>query len=160
MLFRYTAPGELAMIEPPKFCSECGERLNARRARLSRWRTACLRCAPRSRARRLWKSLSLALLVFAAFAVGRYGAPPRTVYLLGTPIEPLAAAAPSAAAPAGTSFNGRATGAVNSTGDEAVSICGAPTKSGKPCQRKVKGGGYCYQHRDKYGQKNASRNSQ
>lgn len=26
-------------------------------------------------------------------------------------------------------------------------ICGAPTKSGKPCQRKVKDGGYCWQHR-------------
>jgi hypothetical protein len=28
-----------------------------------------------------------------------------------------------------------------------VSICGAPTKSGKPCQRRVRGGGRCYQHR-------------
>jgi uncharacterized low-complexity protein len=31
----------------------------------------------------------------------------------------------------------------------AEGICGARTKSGKPCQRKVKGGGYCWQHRDK-----------
>jgi hypothetical protein len=30
-------------------------------------------------------------------------------------------------------------------------ICGARTKSGKPCQRKVKGGGYCWQHREKSG---------
>jgi hypothetical protein len=28
-----------------------------------------------------------------------------------------------------------------------TSICGARTKSGKACRRKVKGGGYCYQHR-------------
>ncbi|MEW6210375.1 MAG: DUF5763 domain-containing protein, partial [Acidobacteriota bacterium] len=28
-----------------------------------------------------------------------------------------------------------------------ASICGARTRSGKPCQRKVQGGGYCYQHR-------------
>lgn len=27
------------------------------------------------------------------------------------------------------------------------SLCGAPTKKGGPCRRKVKGGGYCYQHR-------------
>ena len=26
------------------------------------------------------------------------------------------------------------------------SICGAPTKDGTPCQRKVSGGGYCWQH--------------
>jgi hypothetical protein len=31
----------------------------------------------------------------------------------------------------------------------AEGICGARTKSGKPCQRKVKGGGFCWQHRDK-----------
>jgi hypothetical protein len=30
-----------------------------------------------------------------------------------------------------------------------VSLCGAPTKSGKPCRRRVKGGGRCYQHRQK-----------
>ncbi|HKG98652.1 MAG TPA: hypothetical protein VKA97_12595, partial [Pyrinomonadaceae bacterium] len=29
-------------------------------------------------------------------------------------------------------------------------VCGAPTKSGRPCRRKVKGGGYCWQHRDKF----------
>lgn len=27
------------------------------------------------------------------------------------------------------------------------SLCGARTKSGRPCRRKVKGGGYCYQHK-------------
>jgi hypothetical protein len=32
-------------------------------------------------------------------------------------------------------------------------ICGAPTKSGRPCRRKVKDGGYCWQHRDKSGVK-------
>jgi hypothetical protein len=30
---------------------------------------------------------------------------------------------------------------------EQVGICGAPTKSGKPCRRRVKGGGRCWQHR-------------
>jgi hypothetical protein len=27
-------------------------------------------------------------------------------------------------------------------------ICGALTREGRPCQRRVKGGGFCYQHRD------------
>jgi len=30
---------------------------------------------------------------------------------------------------------------------EKVTLCGAPTKSGKPCRRRVKGGGRCWQHR-------------
>ncbi|HWO00750.1 MAG TPA: DUF5763 domain-containing protein [Blastocatellia bacterium] len=30
-------------------------------------------------------------------------------------------------------------------------VCGALTKSGRPCQRRVKDGGYCWQHRDKSG---------
>jgi hypothetical protein len=93
----------------------------------------------------------LVLLVSLAFAIGRYSGPPRTVYLIGTPLEPMATAEAGAANAANAT---RETPPTNST-DETVRICGAPTKTGKPCQRKVKGGGYCYQHRDKYGQKNA-----
>ncbi|NNE65942.1 MAG: hypothetical protein HKN33_05190 [Pyrinomonadaceae bacterium] len=32
---------------------------------------------------------------------------------------------------------------------EPVSYCGALTKKGKPCSRKVRGGGRCWQHKDK-----------
>ena len=101
------------------------------------------------------KVISLALLLIVAFALGRYGTPPRTVYLIGTPIEPIAAAEPSAVSAVNPSSTAHDTQTINSA-DDSVAICGAPTKSGKPCQRKVKGGGYCYQHRDKYGQKNAN----
>ena len=93
---------------------------------------------------------SLLLLIVFAFGSGRYLAPQRTVYLIGTPIEPLAAAEPDARANARASSSTHEARAASST-DEVVTICGAPTKSGKPCQRKVKGGGYCYQHRDRYG---------
>lgn len=31
--------------------------------------------------------------------------------------------------------------------EEAVYICGAPTKKGTPCSRRVRGGGRCWQHR-------------
>lgn len=93
---------------------------------------------------------SLVLLVSLAFAIGRYSGP-RTVYLIGTPLEPIATAEPDA----GAAVNATRENQPTSSTDETVRICGAPTKTGKPCQRKVKGGGYCYQHRDKYGQKNA-----
>jgi len=102
------------------------------------------------------RTVGLALLLTFSFALGRYTTPPRTVYLLGTPIEPLANVAQGETPPATLSSTSRVTGST----DETVSICGAPTKSGKPCQRKVKGGGYCYQHRDKYGAKNANQKSQ
>ena len=34
-----------------------------------------------------------------------------------------------------------------STGSNTSSYCGAPTKDGTPCKRKVSGGGYCWQHK-------------
>jgi hypothetical protein len=139
----------------PKFCSDCGERLDMSRARLLAGRAQCAGCAPRYRLLRCVKVASLALLVIAALAVGRYGTPPRTVYLIGTPIAPIASAEPDTASTANPSTTPDATQA-NGSADEGVAICGAPTRSGKPCQRKVKGGGYCYQHRDKYGQKNVN----
>jgi hypothetical protein len=105
---------------------------------------------------RFLRTVAVALLIVIAFALGRYTAPPRTVYLLGTPIEPLAPVANGEASTANLSSASQ----VANSDDETVSICGAPTKSGKPCQRKVKGGGYCYQHRDKYGSKNANQRSQ
>jgi hypothetical protein len=105
------------------------------------------------------KVISLALLILVAFAIGRYGTPPRTVYLIGTPIEPIATTEPGATSAANASSTLQETHTTNAV-DDIVTICGAPTKSGKPCRRKVKGGGYCYQHRDKYGQKNANRHSQ
>ena len=142
-------------MHAPKFCSECGERFEATRARLMAGRAHCAGCAPRYRAMRFVKAASLALLVAVGFAAGRYGTPPRTVYLIGTPIAPIASAEPDATSTANPSSASRATRATG-TADEVVAICGAPTKSGKPCQRKVKGGGYCYQHRDKYGQKNVN----
>jgi hypothetical protein len=109
--------------------------------------------------RRFLRTIGFALLLVAAFALGRVATPPRTVYLLGTPIEPLASLPQGDAAPTTLSSAAHADHAISAT-DETVSICGAPTKSGKPCQRKVKGGGYCYQHRDKYGAKNTNQKSQ
>ncbi|MFL6215470.1 MAG: hypothetical protein ACJ74J_16435 [Blastocatellia bacterium] len=105
------------------------------------------------------RAASLALLIIFSFALGRYATTPRTVYLLGTPIEPLATVEGSELSRASTSSIKHAAEAASLT-DETVSVCGAPTKSGKPCQRKVKGGGYCYQHRDKYGPKNTNQKSQ
>jgi len=136
-----------------KFCSACGASLPAARGSFALTVAHCAACAPRFRARRCFKVTSLLLLVVVAFVSGRYLAPQRTVYLIGTPIEPLATVEAASPATPGASSQSPETPVVNST-EEIVTVCGAPTRSGKPCQRKVKGGGYCWQHRDKYGQKN------
>jgi hypothetical protein len=146
-------------MHAPKFCSQCGEPLRAKRAGLVIGQAICARCATGLRGQRFLKVLCLVLLAAVAFAVGRTSTPPRTVYLIGTPIEPQTASEPSATSAANLSSASQATPSTQSA-DDIVTICGAPTRSGKPCQRKVKGGGYCWQHRDKHGGKNANSSSQ
>lgn len=136
-----------------RFCSECGERLKAGRFSSLPFRSFCAHCSPRfKRARLLLLAVGI-LCAMIGFVVGRYGtAPSEPFHLIGTPIESGATrVAPSSDAKAGRSslepqLPERAERLVisPSTVDE---ICGARTKSGKPCQRKVKGGGYCWQHR-------------
>lgn len=141
-----------------KFCSECGEALNPTRGGLRSVRTHCDRCAPRFRLLRYLKAITLVLLIIIAYGIGRQVTPQRTLSLIGTPIEPVAASEPGAASANNVSSTSGETPASQPT-DEIMAVCGAPTQSGRPCRRKVKGGGYCYQHRDKYGQKTSSLNA-
>jgi len=91
------------------------------------------------------------LCIVAGFAIGNYSKTPEPFYVIGTPID-LRSARQSAdriADPA-TGVN-KGTGSelsANSSTRSVETICGAPTKSGRPCRRKVKGGGYCWQHRN------------
>jgi len=127
-----------------RFCSECGERLEVKRRTVLPLRAFCTRCSPRFRTVRLVSAAILVLATFA-FAVSRLSPEREPFYLIGTPLQ--------------SSANGGTTGSPDSIEptrsnapvavDSAIAICGATTKSGKPCQRKVKGGGYCWQHRDK-----------
>jgi hypothetical protein len=127
-----------------RFCSECGERLEVKRRAILPLRAFCAHCAPRFRTVRL---VSAAILVLAiiAFAVSRLSPEREPFYLIGTPMESSANLGTSASQ---GSIDPPRSGAQMSA-DPVIGICGAPTRSGKPCQRKVKGGGYCWQHRDK-----------
>lgn len=42
---------------------------------------------------------------------------------------------------------GSSGGSSGSSGGSGSTYCGAPTKDGTPCKRKVSGGGYCWQHK-------------
>ena len=135
----------------PRFCSQCGERLKLKRATVLPFQSYCSRCAPRFARTRFWFIAAPALCVVLGFAIGHYAGKREPFYYIGTPVN----ASQMARSPDGGPTHDEQTLTRPSKSSSGVTnaICGAPTKSGKPCQRKVKGGGYCWQHRDKFGDK-------
>lgn len=131
-----------------RFCSECGEQLEVKRAHLP-LRAFCRNCSPAFKTGRLMLLVAFAASMAMGFAVGRCTSSRAPFYLMGMPVESsITSQAPDAAVP-NLSTEAEAPGPSVTRG-MIEGICGAPTKSGKPCQRKVKGGGYCWQHRDKF----------
>ena len=116
------------------FCSDCGERVKSRRSLLLA-RASCRRCARRSGSGRWLLIAMLAACAACGFLAGRHSAPTRTFHLIGTPIELRASASPRPPEELDAS--------------RPQTACGATTKSGRPCRRKVRDGGYCWQHRNK-----------
>jgi uncharacterized protein DUF5763 len=142
---------ELPSMRTPRFCSECGEKITI--ASRKRWPgpAFCAGCAPRLRLPRLIFVAALFLCTIGGFLVGRYSGSTRPFQFIGTPINiqtgsPLSATGQE---PATDSKSGNAELHASRAADNQETICGATTKSGRPCRRKVKSGGYCWQHRDK-----------
>lgn len=148
----------------PKFCAECGEQVLRERWRAWTSRRFCALCAPRFRRTRIASRLALAAtLAGAGFLFGRAGrpAPPPLVVERGTlgraPVpagdEPQHADATTAKAEGAAMKTEAAYGPDGSPTErptdpnEIISICGARTKKGTPCQRRVRGYGRCWQHR-------------
>jgi hypothetical protein len=88
------------------------------------------------------------LCVGAGFLAGWYAKPNEPFYFIGTPVDLAASRAPVRQNDNNKTDNSSVRAEAQTSGVE--SICGAPTKAGRPCRRKVRGGGYCYQHRDKF----------
>ncbi len=149
----------------PNFCSECGSRIERARWRLWTSRRFCSGCAPRYRkAQFLLPIIAGAALFVIGLATGRVArhAPPplivergqlATVSALqtksegqgiGAGTEKEAVSAPKAEPTYGP--DGTATERPTEP-DETVSICGARTQKGTPCQRRVRGTGRCWQHK-------------
>jgi hypothetical protein len=105
----------------------------------------------------MFRTARLMLLAAAAactvigFALGHLTSTRERFLYIGTPVES------SGRKSSPDKGEDRSTSSTDSTQREQLvisssapeGICGARTKSGRPCQRKVKGGGYCWQHRDK-----------
>jgi hypothetical protein len=145
----------------PNFCTECGERIARSRWHFWTSRRFCAGCAPRFRAARTILPLVAGTAFFTlGLGAGRAvrPAPPPlilerrqpavasapTVPLPSTPERAKVERAPAQAGPE----PGAGVNAERSTASsETVSICGALTKKGTPCQRRVRGTDRCWQHK-------------
>ena len=148
----------------PKFCADCGARIA--RARWHWWtsRRFCADCAKRfGRARALTGPLLLVIALFAGgFWAGRAGRPPAPPLIIQRG-ELTALAEPPATAEASRSATETAALDTSSAASrsvtqgaerepptdpqEVISMCGARTQRGRPCSRRVRGTGRCWQHR-------------
>jgi hypothetical protein len=125
----------------PNFCSECGKKTLRIHWHLWTSRRFCDACS-----RRLWKQrLKLPILVTISllsigFIAGRAGrpAPPPLI------IQRAAIPEPTPRKLAGTDPEEMKNEAV---GDDQVYICGARTKKGSPCSRRVQEPIRCWQHK-------------
>ncbi len=149
----------------PNFCAECGERVARERWRVWTSRRFCQLCDVRFRRGRFAAPLfACAALVAAGFAAGRLARPaapppPLVIERGGAALVPLPAdnatrrldGQPRQPRPADEPRHGPdgTQGERPTEPDEVVSICGARTQKGTPCQRRVRGTGRCWQHRGK-----------
>ncbi|MDQ1590557.1 MAG: hypothetical protein QOG71_1184 [Pyrinomonadaceae bacterium] len=147
----------------PNFCAECGGRVARVRWRAWTSRRFCDGCDRRFRRGRVTRALAACVaLLGAGYVAGRAmrPAPPPLVIERGASYSPALASQLSMTAGKETTAantNGRAPvyGADGTESErptdpaEVVSVCGARTKKGTPCSRRVRGTGRCWQHRGK-----------
>ena len=138
-------------MRQPNFCAECGERLIPSGWRSVLQRRFCDHCARRlgnfAAYRRL---IVIGLIAAVAFGVGRYLRPSPPPLLIQR-----AANSPLSDGPVQfsetTAVNAAARPSINlrsSPLDDEVYICGARTRKGTPCRRRVHAAGErCFQHK-------------
>lgn len=143
----------------PNFCAECGTRLGRATWRLWISRRFCDDCGARFRKAELALPFLLcAGLLIAGFSFGRYlrPAPPPLIVqrFARSPLSdiPIAIASGAPAAQLPNSSNapaGNPVAPTNQTGgpEEVIYICGARTRKGTPCSRRVHGPVRCWQHK-------------
>jgi hypothetical protein len=123
--------------------------LKTKRVRLWPSRALCHRCVAGAGRGRLFLFGLLAFSLSAGFVLGRYTRRPEPFYFIGTPVEPRSLPYSTSAEKGNQERALARTDLQKGAAGQVESICGAPTRSGKPCQRKVRGGGFCWQHRGK-----------
>ena len=132
-----------------RFCSECGARLKIKRGLTLPIRSFCKICSPRYRSVRLILVLLPIICAAAGFVIGHQAAAREPFHFIGTPVDLSANRVPQSR---DSNHVHQADENIGQTYQlrrlAAGTLCGAQTKSGKPCRRKVKAGGACWQHRE------------
>ena len=139
----------------PNFCAECGERLTRKGWRALIRARFCRDCVRRLGRSGLVKPIAIVSIVaVSAFAVGRYLRPPAPPLLIQR-----AANSPLSDMPVKPKDSARVANQGDSTrrnaetlnpppADDQAYICGARTKKGTPCHRRVHAAGErCFQHK-------------
>ena len=169
MLLHRTGTGisfqtEFLTMYRPNFCADCGVRITRKRWHLWTSRRFCADCARRFRQRQILLPLVTGAALFGiGLAAGRAvrPAPPLIIERGQLSTAPAAAikadllpmgkklAAGGAESPTSEPGYGPDGTATERPTDphEVVSMCGARTKKGTPCTRRVRGTGRCWQHR-------------
>jgi hypothetical protein len=127
----------------PNFCAECGEKVV--RLKWNAWtsRRFCGDCAKRLRVYRLKPRLiAIACLLFVGFLAGRLNRP-------AAPPLVLARCSNSTRNEAAKNGDAKPEAAPVSENDQLIYMCGARTKKGAPCSRRVHGPVRCWQHKGK-----------
>jgi hypothetical protein len=146
--------GTLTMYRP-NFCSECGHKLLRLRWHFWTSRKFCNDCARRLRKARFLPLLigSISLLAAGYFVGGARRPLPPPLIIERRADSPLADNQPSAIGSAPANINpgpgnaGTQTATSPNAVEEQVYICGAQTKKGTPCSRRVHGPVRCWQHK-------------
>ena len=131
------------------FCKNCGARLTRKTWRARLRGSVCDDCAMRLGTSSATKAvITVAIIAVAAFALGRYlrpKAPPLIIQrAANSPLSDLPVNFDRLAKRADSNPDR----AVAATADDVVYICGARTKKGTPCRRRVHSAGErCYQHK-------------
>jgi hypothetical protein len=139
----------------PNFCAECGSKLLRLRWHLWTSRKFCERCARRLRRARLTRVLLASLaLMSVGYVVGRVRRPANPPLVIerrsDSPLNDNAEPGKpnSSSPPVQTGLNPGATqNSPPASPEELVYTCGARTKKGTPCSRRVHGPVRCWQHK-------------
>jgi hypothetical protein len=133
----------------PNFCAECGEKIVRLRWRFWTSRSFCVPCAKLFLKERLKIPLiSAALLLSLGFLSGRAGRPAAPPLIIERPANsPLNDPQSNSTKTVNQSDSQNRKPDPEPTAAEAdVYICGARTKKGSPCSRRVHGPVRCWQH--------------
>jgi hypothetical protein len=137
----------------PNFCSECGAKLLRLRWHFWTSRRFCNDCARRSRKARLVPLLFAALgLLGVGYVAGRVRRPAPPPLIIerraDSPLKDNDTSGRSTAPPAASTATSTADPSSSPASvEEVVYLCGARTKKGTPCSRRVHGPVRCWQHK-------------